>query len=92
MNPTQASSITVTPLSFFLDFRNATLNKTLNEVPLNETVCENWREIHHLVFHMANICFAIGLVIPTTFNLHMIVLRAMLTIGRPSNISLLTFY
>ncbi|XP_077159218.1 popeye domain-containing protein 1-like isoform X3 [Paroedura picta] len=75
MNPTQISSITVTPLSFLLDFRNAT------SVPLNETVCENWREIHHLVFHMANICFAIGLVIPTTFNLHMIVLRAMLTIG-----------
>uniref|UniRef100_A0ACB8GCU5 Uncharacterized protein n=1 Tax=Sphaerodactylus townsendi TaxID=933632 RepID=A0ACB8GCU5_9SAUR len=74
MNPTQ-SSITVSPLSFFLDFKNAT------SVPLNETVCENWREIHHLVFHMANICFAIGLVIPTTFNLHMIVLRAMLTTG-----------
>ncbi|XP_015283305.1 PREDICTED: blood vessel epicardial substance isoform X4 [Gekko japonicus] len=65
----------LTPLSFFLDFKNAT------SVPLNETVCENWREIHHLVFHMANICFAIGLVIPTTFNLHMIVLRAMLTLG-----------
>ena len=24
-------------------------------VPSNETTCENWREIHHLVFHVANI-------------------------------------
>ncbi|XP_062980910.1 blood vessel epicardial substance isoform X1 [Elgaria multicarinata webbii] len=75
MNTIEASSITVTPLSYIPDMRNAT------SVPLNETVCENWREIHHLVFHMANICFAVGLVIPTTFYLHMIVLRAMITIG-----------
>lgn len=70
---------TLTPLNFIPDFGNVT------SVPLNETVCENWREIHHLVFHLANICFAIGLVIPTTFHLHMIVLRVMLTIGRPNN-------
>ncbi|KAF7253717.1 Blood vessel epicardial substance [Varanus komodoensis] len=75
MNSIEASSITVTPLNFIPDLSNAT------SVPLNETVCENWREIHHLVFHMANICFAVGLVIPTTYNLHMIVLRVMLTIG-----------
>ncbi|KAM4694516.1 popeye domain-containing protein 1 isoform 2-T3 [Discoglossus pictus] len=46
-----------------------------------EEVCENWREIHHLVFHLANACFAVGLVIPTTLNLHMIFLRAMLSLG-----------
>ncbi|KAL4839342.1 hypothetical protein H8958_021212 [Nasalis larvatus] len=50
-------------------------------VPSNETACENWREIHHLVFHVANICFAVGLVIPTTLHLHMIFLRGMLTLG-----------
>ncbi|XP_007939040.1 blood vessel epicardial substance [Orycteropus afer afer] len=50
-------------------------------VPSNETTCENWREIHHLVFHVANICFAIGLVIPTTLHLHMILLRGMFTLG-----------
>ncbi|XP_029451199.1 blood vessel epicardial substance isoform X1 [Rhinatrema bivittatum] len=51
--------------------------------PYNETavVCEHWREIHHLVFHLANICFAVGLVIPTTLSLHMILLRAMLCLG-----------
>ncbi|XP_020635691.3 popeye domain-containing protein 1 isoform X2 [Pogona vitticeps] len=75
MSVMEANSVPVTPLSSVPDFRNAT------SVPLNETMCEHWREIHHLVFHMANICFAVGLVIPTTYHLHMIVLRAMLTIG-----------
>lgn len=80
MSVIQASSVTLTPLSLIPDFGNVT------SVPLNETVCENWKEIHHLVFHMANICFAIGLVIPTTLHLHMIVLRAMLSIGTSSDI------
>nr|XP_060609085.1 blood vessel epicardial substance-like isoform X3 [Anolis sagrei ordinatus] len=70
-----AISVTGMPLSSLPDLRNATT------MPLNETACEHWREIHHLVFHMANICFAVGLVIPTTYHLHMIVLRALLTIG-----------
>lgn len=80
MNITEATSVTAIPLSFVLKYQNAT------SVPLNETLCENWRELHHLVFHMANLCFAIGLVIPTTFHLHMIFLRAMLTLGRASNV------
>lgn len=76
MNATAMSPLTVTPLGFIPDLKNATL------VPFNETACENWKEIHHLVFHVANICFAVGLVIPTTLNLHMIFLRGLLTIGR----------
>ncbi|XP_059886155.2 blood vessel epicardial substance [Delphinus delphis] len=55
--------------------------ETILPVPSNETTCENWKEIHHLVFHVANIFFAVGLVIPTTLHLHMILLRGMLTIG-----------
>ena len=51
-------------------------------VPSNETTCENWREIHHLVFHVANVFFAVGLIIPTTLQLHMILLRGMLAIGK----------
>lgn len=76
MNTTAISPLTVTPLGFIPDLKNATL------VPFNETACENWKEIHHLVFHVANICFAVGLVIPTTLNFHMIFLRGLLTIGR----------
>nr|XP_016852614.1 PREDICTED: blood vessel epicardial substance [Anolis carolinensis] len=74
-NTMDTISVTGMPLSSLPDLRNAT------SMPLNETACEHWREIHHLVFHMANICFAVGLVIPTTYHLHMIVLRALLTIG-----------
>lgn len=66
----------LTPLGIIPDLKNAT------SVPFNETACENWKEIHHLVFHVANICFAAGLVIPTTLNLHMIFLRGLLTVGR----------
>lgn len=66
----------LTPLGVIPDLKNAT------SVPFNETACENWKEIHHLVFHVANICFAAGLVIPTTLNLHMIFLRGLLTVGR----------
>lgn len=75
MDTTAKSPLAVTALGFSPD-SNATL------VPSNETACENWKEIHHLVFHVANICFAAGLVIPTTLNLHMIFLRGLLTIGR----------
>lgn len=58
---------------------------SVTPVPSNETTCENWREIHHLVFHVANIFFAIGLVIPTTLHLHMILLRGMLAMGKIHN-------
>ncbi|MEE6519720.1 hypothetical protein FKM82_017440 [Ascaphus truei] len=69
--------ITMLPVDFTPEFNNVT-QMDLNE---DEIVCENWREIHHLVFHLANACFAVGLVIPTTLNLHMIFLRAMLCLG-----------
>lgn len=58
--------------------------ESLTPVPSNETTCENWREVHHLVFHVANVCFAVGLLIPTTLHLHMILLRVMLSIGEAS--------
>ncbi|XP_043921098.1 blood vessel epicardial substance isoform X2 [Protopterus annectens] len=59
----------------------------------NQTeICENWREIHHLIFHIANACFAVGLLIPTTLNFHMIFLRGMLTIGCALFIAWATLY
>ncbi|XP_025055001.1 blood vessel epicardial substance isoform X10 [Alligator sinensis] len=86
MNSTEIISLTVTPLGVIPDFKNATL------VPFNETACENWKEIHHLVFHVANTCFAAGLVIPTTLNFHMIFLRSLLTIGCTMFIIWATFF
>uniref|UniRef100_A0A8C5PQ73 Blood vessel epicardial substance n=2 Tax=Leptobrachium leishanense TaxID=445787 RepID=A0A8C5PQ73_9ANUR len=71
MNIVNMSS-TVLPVELTANIYNATEQ---------EEMCENWREIHHLVFHLANACFAIGVVIPTTLNLHMICMRGMLCLG-----------
>lgn len=76
MNYTEASPLAESTLAGF----NSELG-SVTPVPSNETTCENWREVHHLVFHVANICLAVGLVIPTTLRLHMILLRGMLSIG-----------
>uniref|UniRef100_A0A8C4RK68 Popeye domain cAMP effector 1 n=2 Tax=Erpetoichthys calabaricus TaxID=27687 RepID=A0A8C4RK68_ERPCA len=54
--------------------------------------CENWKEVHHLVFHLANVCFAVGLVIPTTLSLHMIFLRTLLMIGCALFVAWATLY
>ncbi|KAM9000452.1 blood vessel epicardial substance isoform X2 [Sarcophilus harrisii] len=76
MNHTDSSSLDeLTTRGLISEYEN------LMPVPVNGTTCENWREIHHLVFHVANICFAVALVIPTTLTLHMIFLRGLLTIG-----------
>ncbi|XP_023844549.2 popeye domain-containing protein 3-like [Salvelinus sp. IW2-2015] len=44
----------------------------------NVTSCEEWEEAHHLLFHLGNLSLLLGLVIPTTLTLHMILLRLML--------------
>ncbi|XP_063299620.1 blood vessel epicardial substance isoform X1 [Pelobates fuscus] len=69
-------SSTVLPVNFTTNMYNDMYNDTVQE-----EVCENWREIHHLVFHLANACLAIGVVIPTTLNFHMIYFRGMLCLG-----------
>lgn len=76
MNYTESSPLAESTLAGF----NSELG-SVTPVPSNETTCENWREVHHLMFHVANICLAVGLVIPTTLRLHMILLRGMLSIG-----------
>lgn len=44
-------------------------------------VCEQWEETHHLLFHLGNLSLLLGLVIPTTLGLHMILLRLLLLTG-----------
>ncbi|XP_072102184.1 popeye domain-containing protein 1 isoform X2 [Mobula birostris] len=69
------------------DFGNAT-----GLLPGQTASCDNWKEIHHLTFHLANICFAIGLLIPTTVKIHMILLRGMISIGCALFIAWAVFY
>ncbi|XP_062278232.1 blood vessel epicardial substance [Scomber scombrus] len=53
----------------------------LPSVEPNATSCEEWEQTHHLLFHLGNLSLLLGLVIPTTLNLHMIVLRSLLMTG-----------
>ncbi|XP_054478077.1 blood vessel epicardial substance [Anoplopoma fimbria] len=48
---------------------------------LNATSCEEWEQTHHLLFHLGSLSLLLGLVIPTTLGLHMILLRLLLMTG-----------
>ncbi|XP_062421461.1 blood vessel epicardial substance isoform X2 [Pungitius pungitius] len=48
---------------------------------LNSTSCEEWEQTHHLLFHLGSLSLLLGLVIPTTLALHMILLRLLLMTG-----------
>ncbi|XP_072911442.1 popeye domain-containing protein 1 [Hemitrygon akajei] len=69
------------------DFSNGT-----GLLPGQTASCNNWKEIHHLTLHLANICFAIGLLIPTTVKIHMILLRGMISVGCALFIAWAVFY
>ncbi|XP_044063793.1 blood vessel epicardial substance isoform X1 [Siniperca chuatsi] len=47
----------------------------------NATLCQEWEQAHHLLFHLGNLSLLLGLVIPTTLGLHMILLRLLLMTG-----------
>ncbi|XP_076004544.1 uncharacterized protein LOC142999038 [Genypterus blacodes] len=47
----------------------------------NATSCQEWEQTHHLIFHLSNLSLLLGLVIPTTLALHMILLRLLLMTG-----------
>ncbi|XP_053183151.1 blood vessel epicardial substance [Scomber japonicus] len=53
----------------------------LPSVEPNATSCEEWEQTQHLLFHLGNLSLLLGLVIPTTMNLHMILLRSLLMTG-----------
>lgn len=47
----------------------------------NVTSCQEWEQAHHLLFHLGNLSLLLGLVVPTTLGLHMILLRLLLMTG-----------
>ncbi|XP_072102193.1 popeye domain-containing protein 1 isoform X3 [Mobula birostris] len=83
----QCFMVNTTSVTPTYDFGNAT-----GLLPGQTASCDNWKEIHHLTFHLANICFAIGLLIPTTVKIHMILLRGMISIGCALFIAWAVFY
>ncbi|KAF3691491.1 Blood vessel epicardial substance [Channa argus] len=58
----------------------------------NDTLCQEWEQAHHLLFHLGNLSLLLGLVIPTTLGLHMILLRLMLITGCGLFIAWATLY
>ncbi|XP_076827935.1 popeye domain-containing protein 1-like isoform X1 [Brachyhypopomus gauderio] len=52
-----------------------------SEVESNITSCQDWQKSHHLLFHLGNLSLVVGLLIPTTIGLHMILLRLLLMTG-----------
>lgn len=53
----------------------------LPTVEPNSTSCQEWEQNHHLVFHLGNLSLLLGLLVPTTLQLHMIALRLLLMTG-----------
>uniref|UniRef100_A0AAY5E9S4 POPDC1-3 domain-containing protein n=1 Tax=Electrophorus electricus TaxID=8005 RepID=A0AAY5E9S4_ELEEL len=51
------------------------------EVASNITSCQDWEKSQHLLFHLGNLSLVVGLLIPTTIGLHMILLRLLLMTG-----------
>lgn len=53
----------------------------VSAVEPNATSCQEWEQAHHLLFHLGNLSLLLGLVVPTTLGLHMILLRLLLMTG-----------
>uniref|UniRef100_A0AAY5EGT2 POPDC1-3 domain-containing protein n=1 Tax=Electrophorus electricus TaxID=8005 RepID=A0AAY5EGT2_ELEEL len=51
------------------------------KVASNITSCQDWEKSQHLLFHLGNLSLVVGLLIPTTIGLHMILLRLLLMTG-----------
>lgn len=70
-------SMTVTALDLSVTPTYGTL-----EMAENITSCQEWEKAHHLLFHLGNLSLVVGLLIPTTVGLHMILLRLLLMTGQ----------
>ncbi|XP_028280518.1 popeye domain-containing protein 1 [Parambassis ranga] len=47
----------------------------------NVTSCQEWEQAHHPLFHLGSLSLLLGLIIPTTVGLQMILLRLLLMTG-----------
>ncbi|XP_077383264.1 popeye domain-containing protein 1-like [Festucalex cinctus] len=71
-------------------FHSAT--PVFSSVEPNATTCQEWENAHHLLFHLGNMSLLLGLLIPTTLDLHMILLRLLLVTGCGFFIAWATLY
>ncbi|XP_069028095.1 uncharacterized protein [Embiotoca jacksoni] len=82
----------LTPVLFstLSPFPSSTLDTPAVEA--NATSCQEWEQVHHLLFHLGNVSLLLGLLIPTTVGLHMILLRLLLMTGCGLFIAWATLY
>ncbi|XP_035989234.1 blood vessel epicardial substance isoform X1 [Fundulus heteroclitus] len=69
------------PTAFFTMLSTLTSTPGVPAVEPNATSCQEWEQAHHMLFHLGNLSLLLGLVIPTTLGLHMILLRLFLLTG-----------
>lgn len=64
------------------------MHSFLSAAPLTPTLepntssCQGWEQLHHLLFHLGNVSVLLGLLLPTTLQLHMVLLRVLLMTGQ----------
>uniref|UniRef100_A0A8C7Z7V5 Popeye domain cAMP effector 1 n=1 Tax=Oryzias sinensis TaxID=183150 RepID=A0A8C7Z7V5_9TELE len=85
-SPTQLSPVMVPMVPIFPSSTPA------GYVEPNATSCQQWEQPHHLFFHLGNLSLLLGLVLPTTLGLHMILLRLFLMTGCSLFITWATLY
>ncbi|KAM6893366.1 popeye domain-containing protein 1 [Xenentodon cancila] len=61
-------------------------------VEVNATSCQEWEQTQHVLFHLGNLSLLLALVIPSTLDLHMILLRLLLMTGCGLFIAWATLY
>lgn len=82
----------VPPLLFTTPSSFPSATPVAPSVELNATTCQEWEQTHHLLFHLGNFSLLLGLAVPTTLALHMIMLRLLLTTGCGFFIAWATLY
>ncbi|RVE62140.1 hypothetical protein OJAV_G00154120 [Oryzias javanicus] len=85
-SPTQLSPFMVTVMPILPS------SMPVGSVEPNTTSCQQWQQSHHLFFHLGNLSLLLGLILPTTLDLHMILLRLFLMTGCSLFITWATLY
>ncbi|XP_013793627.1 blood vessel epicardial substance-like [Limulus polyphemus] len=79
-NDIQMSLLDTLQLRNFSD-RNITWEMASNRSIRRGLYCEEWEDAQHVLFQVANLCFAAAFLVPPKFRLALLLMRGVLTIG-----------
>ncbi|XP_076373987.1 popeye domain-containing protein 1-like isoform X1 [Tachypleus tridentatus] len=60
---------------------NLTWTTSTNKTDRGGQNCEEWEDAQHVLFQIANLCFAVAFLVPPKFRLSILLMRGVLTIG-----------